>query len=286
MRKVYFIIVFVFARMVYAQDSLHSTTLQEVVVSGTKFELPLEKSGKLIFKREQKDFAGNAGRSLADILQEVPGIQMDGNYSNVGANLSYYVRGGRNRHSLITLDGIPLVDPSGIEPFFDLRFVPLQQLESVEVVQGSLSTLYGSGAAAGVISLQTKKSDQEGIHGSAGIQAGSWKTFGQNINLNGRFGRTSFLLFANHYSSQGFSSAFDNDPLTTFDKDGLKKRNVFLRAGREFTPQFSMSFFAGYDWFENEFDGGSFNDADNSQVYNHVRIGVKSSYQYTKGSLR
>lgn len=286
MRKNYFTIVCVLTTMMgHAQDSLQSITLQEVVVSGTKFELPVEKSGKVIFKLDQKDLTRNAGRSLADVLHEVPGMQMDGNYSNVGANLSYYVRGGRNRHSLITLDGIPLVDPSGIEPFFDLRFVPLQQLESVEVMQGSLSTLYGSSAAAGVISLQTKKSDEDGVRGSVGVQAGSWKTFGQNVSLAGRFKKTSFSLFANNYSSEGFSSALDNDPLTTFDKDGLKKRNVFLRTGHDFTSQFSLSLFVGYDWLDNEFDGGAFNDADNSQVYEHLRFGVKSSYHYVKGSI-
>ena len=64
----------------YAQDSLKTTVLSEVVVTGTKFDLPAEKSGKTIFKLNQKDLERNAGKTLADLLQEVPGVQTDGNF--------------------------------------------------------------------------------------------------------------------------------------------------------------------------------------------------------------
>ena len=267
-------------------DSLSITTLSEVVISGTRFELPPEKSGKIIFKVSERELIQNASRSLADVLHQIPGIQMDGNYSNPGANISYYIRGGRNRHSLITLDGIPMADPSGIEPFFDLRFINVAQLQNIEILQGSLSSLYGSSAAGGVINLESKKIKSNGVHGSIGTTAGSWNTFGQNIWIGGQSKKISFTLAGNNYSSDGFSAAKDNDPNTTFDKDGFARQNVMTSIGYAITPKLSLKTFFSYDNFKNDYDGGAFVDSKDSQHYAQKRIGILGEYEYSKGTLR
>ncbi|MEP3387562.1 MAG: TonB-dependent receptor plug domain-containing protein, partial [Reichenbachiella sp.] len=126
------------------QEDLSTYTMDEFVVTGTKFELPVEKSGKSIYKLTAKDLEQNAGKTVSDLLNEVPGIQMDGNFGAPGTNISYYVRGGRNKNTLILIDGVPLNDPSGIDASFDLRFLPVSQIESIEVLKGGLSTLYGT----------------------------------------------------------------------------------------------------------------------------------------------
>jgi vitamin B12 transporter len=267
------------------QDSVKTTTLAEVVISGTRFEVPPEKSGKIIFKLSEKDLTQQAGRSLADILHQTPGVQMDGNYSSPGANISYYIRGGRNRHSLITLDGIPLVDPSGIEPFFDLRFLSGAQLEGVEILQGSLSTLYGSSAAGGVINLYSKKNKSDGIHGSVSTTAGSWNSFSQNVSLRGQSKKLSFTLSGNNFTSDGFSAAKDNDPTIRFDNDGFARQNVMTTIGYAVTSKFSVKTFFSYDNFENDYDGGAFFDSNDSQVYSQHRFGVQGRYEYAKGTL-
>jgi vitamin B12 transporter len=284
-KKIMLVVLVLTVQYGYAQDSLRSTTLNEVVISGTRFELPAEKSGKIIFKFNRKELEKRTGESLTNVLNEVPGVQMNGNFSSPGANPAYYVRGGRTQHTLITLDGIPLMDPSGIDPYFDLRFIPVSQLESIEVLQGSLSTLYGSNAAAGVINLQSKKNTQRGVHGSVNADAGSWNSFGQGVHLSGRFQKFSFSLSANNYFTDGFSAAQDNDPATTFDKDGFKRQNTLLNAGFDFTSQFSVQAFMGYDWFENEHDAWTFTDGDYKQTYDQFRYGLKSKWHYEKGHL-
>src|SRR5689334_1010717 len=89
-----------------AQDSLKTHVLQEAVVTGTKFEIPAEKSGKVIFKIGKEKL--QTGLTLQDALNEVPAVQMDGNFGTPGTNVSYYVRGSRSRHSLILIDGVPM----------------------------------------------------------------------------------------------------------------------------------------------------------------------------------
>jgi vitamin B12 transporter len=38
-----------------------------------------------------------------------------------------------------------------------LRLLPVEQIESIEIMKGASSTLYGSGAATGVINITLKK---------------------------------------------------------------------------------------------------------------------------------
>ena len=265
----------------FAQDSLKTHVLQEAVVTGTKFEIPAEKSGKIIFKLGTQKLQTRS--NLQDALNEVPAVQMDGNFGTPGTNISYYVRGSRSRHSLILLDGVPMNDPSGIDPFFDLRFISADQLDNVEVLQGGLSTLYGSGAAASVINIQTKNMNEDGIHGSFGLEGGSWESFGQNINLNGKQGKFSFLVLGSNFTSSGFSSALDNNDLIKYDDDGFAKRNGLLKLGYQFTPTFKVDVFGGIDWFDSEFDDGAFADGNNNLEQKQGRAGVKLTKDYSKG---
>src|SRR5690606_30927457 len=153
-RIITIISVFLAVTVTRAQDSLTTILLKELVTTGTRFDVPVEKSGKTIYKLTTEDLQRNAGKSVADILNEVPGVQTDGNFGTRGTNIDYSVRGGRNKHTLVLIDGVPLNDPSGINAGYDLRYLPVSQIESIEVLKGGLSTLYGTGAAAGVINIK------------------------------------------------------------------------------------------------------------------------------------
>lgn len=267
----------------YAQDTLKTQTLQETVVTGTRFDVPVEQSGKVIFKVKASQLQTRF--SVADALNDVPGIQMDGNFGTPGTNLSYYVRGGRSKQTLVMLDGVPMSDPSGIDPFYDLRFVSTRHVEQIEVLQGGLSTLYGSGASAAVINIQTKNNQQDGIHGGVGLQGGNWNTFGQNINLSGKQDRFSFLVLGSNASSSGFSAAQEPEGASGYDEDGFKSRNGFVKLGYQVTSSLKAELFGGIDWFDADYDAGAFVDGDDSGRQQQNRIGGKLTQTYAKGSV-
>lgn len=271
------------ANFVYAQDTLKTQNLQETVIIGTRFDVAAERSGKVIFKVKSDQLQTRF--SVADALNDVPGIQLDGNFGTPGTNLSYYMRGGRSKQTLIMLDGVPMSDPSGIDPFYDLRFISTSQVDRVEILQGGLSTLYGSGASAGVISIQTKSPQQDGIHGGIGLKAGSWNTFGQNINLNGKQNRFSFQLLGSNLASDGFSAAQQPEGVSGYDKDGFKSRNGFLKLGYDISSSLKAEIFGSIDWFDANYDAGAFADGDDSQRQKQNRIGTKITHTYAKGSL-
>jgi vitamin B12 transporter len=273
------------AGVAHAQDSLKTTYLQEVVTTGTKFEVPVEKSGKTIYKLTDEDLRRNAGKSAADILNDVPGIQTDGNFGAPGTNVSYFVRGARSKQTLILIDGVPLNDPSSVNAEFDLRYLPVSQVESIEVLKGGLSTLYGTGAAAGVINIRLKNPGTKPLSGTLDVSAASYGTYAQNVRVGGSKSDWSYMVMANNVQSEGFSSALDTDPNSTFDKDGFSRQNVLVKTGYRFNPAFTINVFGAYEKFKADYDDYEFTDAPNVQRFEQHRVGLNPIWIYNKGEL-
>lgn len=271
--------------LVSGQDSLKTVVLNEVVTVGTRFELPVEKSGKTIYKLTAEDLEKNAGKSLADVLNEVPGIQVDGNFGAPGTNVSYFVRGARNKSTLILIDGVPLNDPSAINAEYDLRYIPLSQIESVEVLKGGLSTLYGTGAAAAVINIHLKTAAHDPFKVSADLNVASYNTFSQALQVSGTQDKFSYMVMGNNISSTGFSAAKKESAGTNFDNDGFERRNVLAKVGYKVSKRATIGFSTAYEKFKADYDAFEFTDAANAQDYHQFRFGLNSGLTYGKGEI-
>jgi vitamin B12 transporter len=269
------------------QDSSANTiSLQEVVITGTRFEVPIEKSGKTIYKLASENIERNAGKTVADILNEVPGVQMEGNFGSPGTNISMYVRGGRNKNTLILIDGIPLNDPSGINASYDLRLLPVSQIESIEILKGGLSTLYGTGASAAVINITLKENKGKPIGGNLDFNYGSFNTSTSSGNIQGKINKLSYMLSGSYGKSDGFSSASDEQSTTSFGKDGFDQKNGLLKLGYTFNEKIKLDGIVAFDEFEAGYDDDAFIDADNVQKGNMLRFGLTPSFKYAKGEIQ
>jgi vitamin B12 transporter len=137
--------------------------LGEVVVTSSRFEIKRENSGKVITKITQEELQRLQGKNITEIINTTVGIEINGTKSNAGQSLSYFVRGGRNRQVLILIDGIQVTDASQIANDYDLRLLNADQVESIEILKGASSTLYGSGAATAVINIKLKEASKKSI---------------------------------------------------------------------------------------------------------------------------
>ena len=143
------------------QDSITTKELDEVVVTDSRFQLKRENSGKVITKITSKDLEKLQGQSIAEIIGRTAGIEVNGVRSNAGQNLNYFIRGGRNRQVLVMIDGIQVTDASQIANDYDLRLLNADQVESIEILKGASSTLYGTGAATAVINIKLKEASKK-----------------------------------------------------------------------------------------------------------------------------
>lgn len=279
------------------KDSLNVHELKEVVVSDTKFEQKRENSGKIIDVITAEDLEKKQGQSLSTILSQVAGIEINGNQSANGKNRGIYIRGGRNRQVAIYIDGVPVVDASGINLEYDLRLIPVEQIEKIEILKGSSSVLYGTGAATGVINITLKKSEDKKINGNAywniGTQNDSDKkdldvnAFSQGLSVNGKLKKLNYLTSINSTETKGLSEAKGEN----FEEDMFSRIGVLQKFGYAISDKLNVNLFGNYDavrnTFDNPFSGSmiSNDDVNNKSFSEQFRLGLQSTYKYAKGEF-
>jgi vitamin B12 transporter len=273
-----------------------SNELDEVVITDSKFALPREKSGKVIIKITAEDLKKRPGQSVAAVLSTVAGVEINGNQSRNGKDLGLYIRGGRGHQVLILVDGVPVTDASGINLSYDLRLLAVDQVESIEIMKGAASTLYGSGAATGVINITLKKADKKAIAGNVYLNMGTQgvakenstkiNDYNQGFSFNGKSDKFNYFAALNSTETTGISEAKPATNNVTFEPDAFSRVNSIVKFG--FTPnkKLSLDFFTSYDKLRNEFDSGSFADNKvNFSTSEQYRVGFSPKYKYNGGEI-
>ncbi|MGB5171449.1 MAG: TonB-dependent receptor plug domain-containing protein, partial [Eudoraea sp.] len=138
-------LVFGFINLSLAQEEgpMEIQELDEVVVSDSRFSLKRENSGKTVIQISQKELAQNQGKTVAEIINTKSGIEINGSRGREGEVLGVFPRGGRGRQVLILIDGVRVSDPSSFSQEYDLRLLNTAAIESIEIIKGAASTLYG-----------------------------------------------------------------------------------------------------------------------------------------------
>lgn len=274
------------------KDSLTTKELDEViVVSDSRFQLKRENSGKVITKITAEDLDKLQGQSIAGIIGRTAGIEVNGVRSNAGQSLSYYIRGGRNRQVLIMIDGVQVSDASQIANDYDLRLLNADQVESIEILKGAASTLYGTGAATAVINITLKEASKKafnlnlrstlGTHQSSNENNYAIEDFRNSISVNGSAGNFNYLASFGQQFTDGLSAI-----KTGTEPDAFNSYNANLKLGYKFSGNFKLNGYANYDNFKSDFDDSfGMMDADNVSLSEHYRIGLSPEFKYNKGSL-
>ncbi|WP_353778708.1 TonB-dependent receptor plug domain-containing protein [Winogradskyella sp. 3972H.M.0a.05] len=272
-------------------DSLNIEQLDEVVITDSKFKLKRENSGKVITKITQADLKERQGQSIAEIISTTAGIEINGVRSNAGQNLSYFVRGGRNRQVVILIDGVQLSDPSQISNDYDLRLLNSNQVESIEILKGASSTLYGTGAATAVINIKLKEAAKDKVNIAINSSFGTNQAednsdyriedFRNSVSLNGNVDKFNYLVSFGHQFTDGLSAIASGT-----ESDAFNSYNGNVKFGYKFSNKFKVNVYASIDNFKADFDD-SFGmiDTDDVSETDQYRFGLSSEYKYNKGSV-
>ena len=138
-----------------------SYSLDEVVVTANRFTQKQINTGKVITVIKKKEIENSPFVTIGELLSRQAGITIIGSNNSPGANNDVYMRGAGTGNMLILIDGLPAYDVSTIRETFDINFIPLGEIERIEILKGGQSTLYGSDAVAGVVNIITKNNEQK-----------------------------------------------------------------------------------------------------------------------------
>ncbi|MCJ8274260.1 MAG: TonB-dependent receptor plug domain-containing protein, partial [Psychrosphaera sp.] len=181
-----------FTPSIYAEDDdmddLGDISLENllniVITTASKTALSAEKAPGIVSVVTQAEITKMGARTLADVLETVPGITV-GASLQAGFHKAIYVRGGHSFLSedvLILKDGVRLNDGFTGGGMTMSPDYPVDNIKQVEIIRGPGSALYGANGFIGVINIIT--ADAQGSNMSFRARAGdsSGKQFSASFN--------------------------------------------------------------------------------------------------------
>ena len=287
MKKHFFVVAAVIiSSQLQAQKDTISTSLDEVVLTANKYPNKTSLTGKVVTIITSEQLERSGGKDLSQLLTEQAGLFISGANSNAGKDKSVYLRGAGVDHTLITIDGIPVYDPSGIGSNFDIRNLPLSNIERIEILKGSQSTLYGSDAIAGVINIITKKSAANAIGGNALFSYGSNETVRTNASINGKSGVIDYNAALSFHNTKGINETIDLNNIAPTDKDGFQQTGIQLGLGIRTSDKIYIQPFFRYSNIKGDIDQGAFTDElDYTYKQKSWQAGIRNEFSIGKSKL-
>jgi iron complex outermembrane receptor protein len=161
----------------------------EVVITASGTTQSVEEASKSITIVDNKDLERRDAGSLIDALRDVPGVRVE-QLGGPGSFSKIFVRGLRVVDTSLLIDGIRVRDASdfrgSINPYVGDLLV--NNVDRIEVLRGSGSSLYGSNAVGGVVNLIP--ADGTGHpRFDLGLEGGSLGTLREQARVTGGAGR-------------------------------------------------------------------------------------------------
>jgi vitamin B12 transporter len=165
---------------------------EEIIVSATRFDIPLDQSPASVSVITSEDIEQKQIERVSNALREVPGLSVV-QTGTPGQLTSVFTRGLPSEDTQILLDGIPI--NQGLSGAFNFADLTTDNIDRIEVARGPQSTLYGPRALAGVIQIFTKRGDgPPGITLSA--EGGSYDTFRETLESGGKVDQFDYSIGA------------------------------------------------------------------------------------------
>ena len=138
------------------QDSLHYNSLKEVVLTGQYNRQSVDKSVFEVEVLSQKDIKMLAANNLSDVLNQTLNMNIVPQAGEGRSGIKQF--GFNSEYVKILVDNVPIVGDEGFGNAIDISQINLDDIEQIEIIEGSMGVQYGADAVTGVVNIITKKS--------------------------------------------------------------------------------------------------------------------------------
>jgi len=225
------------------QEKVINDNVERIVVTGSRIVESIDEvpATITIINRQQIEAQLKVSPELQSLLAAlVPGLAPStGSSSNSGQTL-------RGRSPLVMIDGVPQSTPLR-NGSLGIRTLDASTIERIEVIKGATS-IYGNGAAGGIINYITKKANNSGkVNGhfslSSRFSAVKFEdSAGQRLeaSINGTIDKFSYVLNAS-YEENGVQRDAEGDVQgLIYGLSDAKVQNYFSKFGYQFDDDKSL----------------------------------------------
>ena len=213
------------------------TELERIVVTANR--TPTEKSqvGSTVEQVTREEIEAKSLPSIADYLNLLPGIAVSSG-GGIGSEAGLAVRGMPRRYVKTLYNGIDIADPTQTQVQTSYQYLLTGGADSIEVLKGSQSTLYGSDAIAGVISVSTLGAIDPGVRHFLDAEVGSFGMVRGRYGLQAASEASGLALNVTGLRTDGISAADQNDGNT--ERDGFEDVMLDVNVEHRFSDAFSV----------------------------------------------
>ena len=188
--------------------------------------------------------------SIDDALQQVPGVTIVDGEPQIRSGSGYSF--GAGSRVMILMDDLPILSGDAGRPSWG--FLPVENIEQVEVIKGASSVMYGSAALSGVINLRTaypRDTPQTKINVFSGLYNNPRNTnaiywgknnptyTGLNFFHSRKIGNLDFVVGGNVYNDNGYKGPTPvNVTDTTFNPYAEQRGEFENRARLNFSLRY------------------------------------------------
>jgi vitamin B12 transporter len=234
---------------VASADQMDTVETREVVVSATKTPVPVTQLTSAVEVIKGEDLEKKKIKTVIDALRLAQGVVVFSN-GGPGTTANARIRGGKAEHTLVVIDGTIVNDPA--TGAFDFANLTTDNIESIEILRGAQSMLWGADAIGGVINITTKRGAGRPT-ANAFVEYGSFATIREGGSVSGKQGIVDYSFSLSRWDTSSFSAI--NYRRGATERDGYHNWQGSSRIGIALPHDGRLDFNLRWLNADNSFDG-------------------------------
>ena len=251
-RKLLIIAILLLQLNLFSQEKVKTQELDTIVIKSTRIDLPFKENSRTINVITSEVIKNSAATNVADLLQQVAGVDIR-RRGTAGSQADLYIRGGGFDQTLLLIDGIKMDDSQTGHHTMNAA-LPIEVIERIEIIKGPAARVFGQNAFTGAINIVTKKKLSNTL--SANIETGSFGQLNGSVTVGAAFENSSIIAHIGVLTSDGYrtNSDYENKNYLVKGVFNKKKQPIEVLA-TFFDKKFgAQNFYTPNSWGFNEYE--------------------------------
>ena len=184
----------------FSQEKKHVQKLDTILIKSTIIDLPFKDNSRTINIITSETIENSAATNVADLLQQVAGVDIR-RRGTAGSQADLYIRGGGFDQTLLLIDGVKMDDAQTGHHTMNAA-LPIEVIERIEIIKGPAARIFGQNAFTVAINIVTKKKLSDTV--AVNMEKGSFGQSNCSVTIGKEFDNSSVIAHVGILTSDGY----------------------------------------------------------------------------------